>query len=40
VEFELWVFSDSYRHRRPWCSFEGRAMRRASENEVRALLEA
>ena len=40
VDFELWVFSGSYRHRTPLCSFEGGAMHRASVAEVRALLES
>ncbi len=40
VDFELLVFSGSCRRRTPLCSFEGRAMRRATLNEVRALLAA
>ena len=40
VDFELWVFSGSYRHRTPMSSLEGGAMRRASAAEVRALLES
>ncbi len=40
VPFELLVFSGSYRHRRPQCPIEGRAMRGATANEVQSFLSA
>lgn len=40
VAFELLVFSGAYRHRTPICPVAGRAMQRASADDVQSLLDS